>query len=248
MEPGAYALHAELEARHYWFRGRRAVAERVVASLDLPPRARLVELGSGTGGNLPMLMRFGDVVAIEPNEGARATSSGRWPRVTHVASMGELSGRAFDAAFAFDVLEHLDDAPAELRRLGAWMVPGAPLVVTVPAHPGLFGAHDVYMHHRRRYTREALRRHLEAGQLTVEHLTPINAGMLGPAIAMRAFEAARAAMLGTSTPTARGMSLPPRPLNAALTAIFASERRLVMRGLPFGLSLLAIARWTGARR
>ena len=245
MEPGAYALHAALEERHFWFRGRRAIASRVIASLELPADARLVELGSGTGGNLPMLARFGSVVAIEPDEGARAIARERVPDVAHLAAIDELSGRAFDGAFAFDVLEHLDDAPDALRRLGAWMVPGAPLVVTVPAHPLLFGAHDTYLHHRRRYTPETLRAHLVAGRFAIQHLTPINAGMLVPAFAMRAVEAARSALGGRLPHAARGMSLPPWPINSALTALFAGERALVMRGLPFGLSLLAVARWRG---
>ena len=245
MEPGAYPLHAELEERHFWFRGRRAIAERVITSLGLPPRARIVELGSGTGGNLAMLARYGDVVAIEPNAEARAISAARAPAVTHLGSLDALSGRAFDAAFAFDVLEHLDDAPATLRQLGGWLVPGAPLVVTVPAHPRLFGDHDAYLHHRRRYTRATLRRDLEDGRFSVAHLTPFNVGMLAPAIVLRLVESARHAVGGAAPVTARGMTLPPRAVNEGLAALFASERALVLTGLPVGLSLLAIARRAG---
>jgi SAM-dependent methyltransferase len=244
MDPAAYALHADVEERHFWFRGRRAVVSRVIAGLGLRHGARVVELGAGTGGNLPMLERLGDVVAIEPDDAARSIAHGRSPDVTFLASLDGLSGRAFDAAFAFDVLEHLDDPAADLRRLHAWMVPGAPLVVTVPAHPALFGAHDEYLHHRRRYTAALLREHLRDGRFDVEHVTPINAAMLPVAVGLRAIEAARS-LVRRPAPAPRGMSLPPSPLNALLASVFGAERHVVERGLPFGLSLLAIARAGG---
>ena len=245
MDPAAYALHADVEARHFWFRGRRAVVGKVIDGLGLRRGARVIELGAGTGGNLPMLERLGDVVAVEPEDAARAIAHARSPGVTFLPSLDALSGPAFDAAFAFDVLEHLDDPPADLRRLGAWMVPGAPLVVTVPAHPALFGAHDTYLHHHRRYTEATLRQHLRDGRFVVEHVTPINAAMLPAAALMRVVEGARS-LAFRSAPAPRGMSVPPAPLNALLTAAFAVERHLVTRRVPFGLSLLAIARAPGA--
>jgi SAM-dependent methyltransferase len=240
MDPTAYPLHAAVEERHWWFVARRAIVAETLASLGLPRPARLIELGSGTGGNLGLLARLGEPLAIEPDAGARGLSQSRYPRVAHLASLADLTGQlAFDGAVALDVLEHLDEPAADLRSLGAWLVPGAPLVVTVPAHPALFGAHDRYLQHRRRYTRGLLADHLGAGGFVVEQIAPLNAVSLLPAAALRAIEALR-----PPAPGARGMGVPPRPLNALLTRLFAAERRpAVRRLLPAGLSWLAVARW-----
>ena len=37
---------------------------------------KILELGSGTGGNFPLLSQFGQVTAVEMNETARAISAG----------------------------------------------------------------------------------------------------------------------------------------------------------------------------
>lgn len=239
MDPRAYPEHAAVEARHWWFRGRREVARREISTWGLRPRARVVELGCGTGGNLGLLSALGDVVAIEPDDSARALAASRHPSVSFLSGVDELAGPAFDALFAFDVLEHLDEPPRALRRLRAFAVPGAPLLVTVPQHPGLFGAHDRYLHHRRRYTERSLREHLSAGGFEVERVQPLNALALPVACAVRLGELAREAAGRPAHPSPRGMSVPPAPLNALLRAVYLREPR---RWPVAGLSLLAVAR------
>ena len=67
MEPDVYARMAELEQDHWWFVARRAILVEVLTRLvDLPLGARTLEAGCGTGGNLAMLSRFGEVCAFEP--------------------------------------------------------------------------------------------------------------------------------------------------------------------------------------
>jgi SAM-dependent methyltransferase len=246
MDQTAYSLHAAAEERHWWFSARRRVVRQIVARLGLPSRARLLEFGSGTGGNLTMLHEFGALTALEPNDEARAIAAARHPHATHVASLvalGSHDGARFDAALALDVIEHLDEPEATLRELRAHLAPGAPLVVTVPAHAWLFGDHDRYLHHRRRYSRALLTQHLEAGGFTVELLSPMNCAMFPLAIAARGFEALVARTLGPREPDARGMDIPPRPINRLFHELFAAERFLVPRAaVPAGLSLLAVAR------
>ena len=64
MSPDAYLEMAETEAEHWRFRARRDVLQSVLRRLALPPRARVLEVGSGTGGNLDMLAEFG--TAVDP--------------------------------------------------------------------------------------------------------------------------------------------------------------------------------------
>ena len=244
MDPSAYTLHAAIEERHWWFVARRRVLDATLASLGLPAGSRLLEFGSGTGGNLRMLTRFGSVVGVEPSAEARAIAAAACPQAEQLRDLAGLEGRPiFDAALALDVIEHLDDPVASLAQLRRWLAPGAPLVITVPAHPLLFGDHDRYLHHRRRYTPRLLREHIEAGGLGVERLGPLNAAALPAAAAARVIEGLRARVSPGGAPRPRGMDIPPTWLNRALTHLVGAERHLVGRGLvPFGLSLLAVAR------
>ncbi len=45
MEHEAYIEMAASEDRHWWFRGRREVLQRVISGLHLPANARILELG-----------------------------------------------------------------------------------------------------------------------------------------------------------------------------------------------------------
>lgn len=247
MERHAYTVHAQLEVAHWWFTGRRAILEKVISSMSLPDDPRLVELGAGTGGNLAMLRERGRVTAVEIDDEARGVSISREPLVEHARTLDDVSaGDAFDAAFAFDVLEHLDDPIGVLRDLAAWMAPAAPLVVTVPAIPFLFGPHDRFHHHRRRYNERELRAHLELGGFVVDRISSMNSLLVPLAFASRALSAVREAILPASSRqngvAPPGLSMPPAPLNRALASTFALEAKwLPERSLPVGLSLIALA-------
>lgn len=248
MDPSAYALHAQVEEHHWWFRARRRVVSRVLSQLGLPTPARVLEFGAGTGGNAAMLSHFGAVCAIEPDEAARSFASQKAPFAEHLASLSALGHeRRFDVALLLDVAEHLEDPVAQLRCITAHLEPGAPLVLTVPAHPLLYGAHDAYLHHERRYTASLLREQLREAALSVEALSPLNAVSLLPAAVARAIEAGRALLGHGQDHAPRGMELPPTLLNRALEECFALERHVLpWTRVPFGLSLLAVARTRSA--
>lgn len=62
-------------------------------------------------------------------------------------------GQRYDVVLLLDVLEHLADDQATLARIiHDHAVPGAIVIVTLPAWPQLWSSHDVALHHHRRYT------------------------------------------------------------------------------------------------
>lgn len=75
VNPEAYVEMATTESRHWWFRARRKILEHIIGTMGLPRPARILEVGSGTGGNLAMLSQHGSVSAIEMDENARKLSS-----------------------------------------------------------------------------------------------------------------------------------------------------------------------------
>jgi SAM-dependent methyltransferase len=74
----------------------------------------------------------------------------------------------FDGVVLGEVLEHVHDDRAALAELARVLQPGAPLALSVPANPALFGPSDEWAGHVRRYTREALLEACGAAGLTVE--------------------------------------------------------------------------------
>lgn len=241
MQPSAYLDMAAVEERHWWFEGRRRVLSACIGRLGLKPGARILELGSGTGGNLPLLRRFGSVTAVEMNEAARdialsrhAGADIRGGMLPHDLPLGE---QTFDLVCLFDVLEHVEDDAAALRAARMRLAPGGAMLITVPAYKALFGPHDEELHHKRRYERAELEAALLAAGLRIGKLSFINAALLPLAWALRMLDKA----LRRPHPT--GTSMPPAPLNALFAGIFGAEGLVLpYLNLPFGLSLLALAR------
>ncbi|HYP64167.1 MAG TPA: class I SAM-dependent methyltransferase, partial [Acidocella sp.] len=240
MEPSAYLDMAAVEERHWWFEGRRRVLAGCIEGLELGAGARILELGSGTGGNLPLLARFGHVTAVEMNPMAREISSARHAdadvREGKLPDDLPLEQQKFDLVCMFDVLEHIDDDAAALRAARAHMAPGGTLLITVPAYKALFGPHDEELHHKRRYERDELRMKLHAAGLRVDKLTFINTTLLPLAWTLRWFDKA------LNRTQASGTSMPPALLNRLFTMMFGAEAQILPHvNLPFGLSLLALA-------
>lgn len=245
MSPDAYLEMAETEADHWWFRGRRDVLQTVLRRLDLPPNARVLEVGSGTGGNLGMLAEFGTVSGLEMDGTARALCSrktrGRFNiragRCPDDVPFGAESGERFDLICFFDCLEHIADDVGSLARMQSLLAPGGAIVVTVPACQSLWSAHDVFLRHCRRYSRATLLQCIAAACYDVERITYFNTLLFPLAAAARWFSR----VAGISNPA--GAAVPAHPFNAALYRVFSAERHWLAHGaLPFGLSLLAVLR------
>ena len=239
MERIVYEQMAELDQRHWWYRARREVLAALIRREVQPPaNARVLEIGCGTGHNLAMLGEFGSVDALELDEEARAVAEQRLGKSVMSAPLPELAGvpeRHYDLIGAFDVIEHIDDDQAALASIARRLKPGGKLVVTVPAHQWMWSAHDVVNHHKRRYSKRALRALVQGSSLKLERSGYFNSLLFPLAVAERLSSKLR----GKDD---ADLSLPPRLLNAALERVFALERHLVARlPLPPGLSLFAVA-------
>jgi SAM-dependent methyltransferase len=239
MERVVYEQMAELDQRHWWYRARREVLAALIRRSVRPPQsARILEIGCGTGHNLAMLGEFGKVDALELDEEARALAEKRLGREVMSAPLPELAGvrdRHYDLIGAFDVIEHIDDDRAALASIAARLKPGGRLVVTVPAHQWMWSAHDVVNHHKRRYSKRALKQLIEASPLRLEAIGHFNSLLFPVALAQRL-----ASKLSGKEDA--DLKLPPAPVNTALERTFAAERHLIGRlPLPPGLSLFAVA-------
>ncbi|WP_265569685.1 class I SAM-dependent methyltransferase [Sphingomicrobium nitratireducens] len=228
---------ARTDEVHWWYRARRAIlADFITRRVELPAAARLIEIGTGTGHNLGMLSRFGQVDAVELEAESRAVAQQRLGRPVIDAAMPDLEGvpdRAYDLACLFDVIEHVEhDIPA-LSGLHRLLKPGGTVVVTVPAYQWLWSEHDEVNQHFRRYTRRRLIDAANAAGFDVSFASYFNT-FLFPAVAVAriASHAKKGAAVGTELP---------RPsINRLLHFIFSLERPFAGRlPLPFGVSIVA---------
>jgi SAM-dependent methyltransferase len=238
MDRAVFDRMAAIDATHWWFDGRRAIVTALLERHLPRTTRRLLEVGAGTGSNLEMLVAFGEVDAIEPDEAARAIAAAR----SGIAVKGgllpdgvDIEDGAYDGIVLLDVLEHIADDRATLALLRRKLAPGGRLVLTVPSAPWMWSAHDVEHHHHRRYNWSRLREELEATDYRVVHHSHFNT-LLYPAIA-----AAR--VLGRLTGKRGGDDALPAPaINRLLARVFGAERWWTPRvSMPVGVSLAVVA-------
>ncbi|HTR89306.1 MAG TPA: class I SAM-dependent methyltransferase [Solirubrobacteraceae bacterium] len=230
------------EDRHWWYRGRRTVLERVIGDLRLPARARILDAGCGSGRNMVDLARHGTVTGIELS--STSVELARERKVGEVMEGSLLQmpfeSGSFDFGASLDVIEHLEDDVGALRELRRVIAPGGTLLITVPAYQWLWSGHDVINHHHRRYTRRSLAAAAERAGWESVRTTYFNSLLLPVAIVLRVLERF------SRKPTESSLDLwvPPEPLNWMLERPMRLEAAVIGRGgrIPAGLSLLTLFR------
>lgn len=241
MQISAYELMHQFEDRLWWYRGMRTITRALLSRHYRPGGGlRILDAGCGTGATAEMLGQYGCVTGIDLEPFALRLAASRGGQQLAHASVAGLPFEAgrFDLVTSFDVLVMLDEAAethalAELARVTA---PGGRLLLRLAANDWLRGAHDRAWRVVRRYTAGGLRARLERSGLTVERLSYANMWLFPLAVAKRLAEPLAPPLAQSELNYNLG------PLDGLFAAILSSEARLVAGlGLPFGLSLFAVA-------
>jgi len=197
---------------------------------------RVLEIGSGIGSLTRYLLGRDLILATDLNPRYLRILANTFERHTRVEvapldltdfDPAPIAARGIDTIVCLNVLEHVEDDRGALRRLHAALVPGGRLLLLVPAHQWLFGAIDRAIDHHRRYDLAGLGARLQEAGFHVEHTVFFNrVGVLG-------WYLNSVVLRRTQVP---GVQL---HLQDLLVPLLRAEAALP---LPFGLSLVAVAR------
>jgi SAM-dependent methyltransferase len=230
---------ADFEEWYWWHRGRRSIVCRLLERFA-PPRARILDVGCGTGATTAALRPFGSVSGVDTGlAGLRHARAHGLAVARGSAEKLPVGDAKLDVAVALDVLEHLDDDRRALAEILRVLRPGGVLLATVPAYPFLWSSHDEALDHRRRYRRGELRERLLAAGFEITLCSHVMASILPPVMAVRLTER----WWRRRAPATSGYLTLPRPMNDLLARLVSLGGYLVpFLTLPFGLSIVAVAR------
>jgi SAM-dependent methyltransferase len=190
MNPAEFANIAKCERDFWWYRGMRAIFDRVVEPYLAGRRiARALEAGCGTGyfSHLLQTDRQWPVVPVDISaEGLQYARSMGVRRLAQAdISALPFAANSFDLVLSMDVLPHLprgaeDGAIAEFGRV---LAPGGLLILRVAALDVLRSRHSQFAHERQRFTRERLEASVDRAGVRVLRSTYANALLLPVAFA-----------------------------------------------------------------
>jgi SAM-dependent methyltransferase len=232
---------ANIEDRHWWYRGLRAVIRDAWMRSVVVPAPRLLDVGCGTGANLAALREVAHPVGIDAAVDAIRFCRRRGLPHTVAGSAAALpfAAESFDVALSCDVLSHrsLPDRSIPLAEIRRVLRPGGVLLLNVPAYQWMLSAHDRAVHQDHRFTRKEVRALLAGAGFAVERIGHWNAALMPAAVAVRW---ARRMSGRTGSDLARGSG---EALTGLFDAVLRAERALqpYVR-MPFGLSIFAVAR------
>ncbi len=241
MEPKIYSELYQVEEKYWWHRARREIIfacfERFYAKKS---NLRILDVGTGTGINYRYLENYGQVTGIDPSPETVHFSKLRGCKDIRKCSLLNASfpSSSFDAVFALDVLEHLNNDYQALKEVNRVLKPEGVAVITVPAFKFLWGRQDLYSHHRRRYTLGQIKKMIRETGFESRYISYFNF-LLFPLIAFVRF-IQRLFRFPPALDAKLGNSL----LNNILYQIMRSEKHLVSKNvrMPWGVSLLCFAR------
>jgi SAM-dependent methyltransferase len=168
--------YAESAAENPAQRMRHGIIARLLCQDAGEGTMQLFDLGSGQGDLVqilePLLPRA-RFVGAELSESGVAISRKKVPAGTFLVAdifqpplaLNEFTNWATDAVCS-EVLEHVDDPVAFLKRAGDYLAAGARLIVTVPGGP--MSAFDRHIGHRQHFDRRKINSILEEAGYSVE--------------------------------------------------------------------------------
>jgi SAM-dependent methyltransferase len=240
MDESLYKTFAAVERTHWWFVARRRIVEDQIGRvMGLKPGAAILDAGCGTGGVLEALRETYIVsgMDISPTAVQLCHDAGLTGVRQGTFDADPFPGGSYDCVLLLDVIEHIQDDVAALAAARAKLAPGGRVLVTVPAYQFLWSAHDDLNHHQRRYHRALLRQRMEQAGLVVDRITYFNTVLFPAALLQRVV----AKVMHTNSDDS--LRVPSAVINRIFTAMFSMERPILRSiSLPYGLSLLAIAR------
>ena len=244
LQKEIYRLTYEMEEEYWWYAARRRIVldqvKHILSTRKAGGVPRILDFGCGTGANLRAFSQLGEGFGLDASPEAvafcRERGLNRVELLQGPLPQNPPFGGRFDLITMLDVLEHIPDETAVLKKLGSWLVPGGVLLLAVPAYEALWSGEDFVSNHLRRYTLPTLRRTMSKAGCGVARITYFNTLLLP----LQAAAVWSSRLFRPSSRHASDISPLPSWLNRSLTRIMEAERRiLVRRNLPLGGSILA---------
>jgi len=233
-----------IQERHWWFRGRRYLLEKLITKyLAGLPVDKALDIGTATGYNLKLLQRYArQTFTVDPSDLAEALVRKNSPESVFIKAAFpnvELPHQ-FEIITSLDSLEHIENDHGSIAKVENLLAPGGIAILMVPAYPFLWSEQDRVLEHHRRYLKRRLIRLIQANSnLKIEYVSYFNSALFLPITAYRLFRKVVNIFPGKSDDIIFKSTF----FDRLMYPLFKTELTVLPRlKYPFGISLVAVLR------
>lgn len=240
MRADQYSKLSEIEERFWWHVAtREALDHEIRAALQSRDSSRILDVGCGTGFNVQFLSKYGNAMGLDyAAEAMQLCREQCIPFVRASAMSLPFQDEVFDLVSLIDVIYHawVTDDVALLRESWRVLKPNGVIVIHVAALECFRRPSDDLCYTRHRYSRPELVHKLRQAGFDVQRCTYRNLVLAPLALASKVLS-------GRGVNPEDELKLPPEWLNKTMLALLRAENAIMhMVNLPFGVSLMALAR------
>jgi SAM-dependent methyltransferase len=242
MRPEEYTNLERVEREHWYYQGKRQIAELWLRRGGPVSRdSTLVDVGAGTGAFAASMSAHCRVIAVDDYPQSLEILRRRLGEKSVIAASSTalpLPDGSADFVTALDVLEHVEDDQKAMSEIWRILKPGGVAVVTVPALMCLWSDWDESLLHQRRYGKCQLRRLVGEKDGKILSINFMNFFAF-PAVWL----ARRLRESGSTKGRERAEDrIPPAPVNEVLRKLFVWSSAQTLIQWPFGVGLLCVAK------
>ena len=243
-----YETHFHLEETFWWFKGRRLISFVLLNKyFKNKTEKKILDAGCGTGINLKLLEKFGDVNGADISQEALKFCKDRGFKNLNLSSVENLKypNNSFDIVTSFDVLYCVKNDFQALKEMYRVCKPGAIILITSPAVPFLYSKlkteHDLAAHTVRRYSKKEMKLKVKSAGFKIKRLTHMNMFLCPILIMIRVIKSVLNPNVKKSE-SKSDLKVLPKPINGFLFLILKLEAIMIKSfDLPFGLTLICVA-------
>lgn len=227
-----YEFIEKMESKHWWFVARTNIFKAIIESYD-DEIDGFLDVGCGTGNFISKIEPIADdIYGIDPHVYKVCKAD---DIIKGTAEQLPFDNNTFDFVSCFDVLGHVENPEEVLNGILRVMKPGAFAIITVPAHPLLYGPSDKEHGRLRRFSKRNLNAIINK-RYEVVKASYFNMFLFPIYAVIRFFEKVLNYRFIKD-------QLPNPKLNKFLFKVFSKEKNMLLqKNLPFGMSYMLVLR------